>query len=58
MTIWHMRISPKPTNTHAEFVILIAFPLQQYMHERDSTLRYTYIACLFYWTMMWMYQIM
>ena len=48
MTIWHMRISPKPTNTHAEFVILIAFPLQQYMHERDSTLRYTYIACLFY----------
>jgi len=28
-------------------LILIAFPLQQRLHERPSMLRYTYIACLF-----------
>ena len=33
-------------NTHAEYVILIAFPLQQWLHERASLLRYTYFACL------------
>ena len=48
MTIWSMRISPKATNTHSEYVIIIAFPLKQLLHERDSTLRYTYIACLIY----------
>jgi hypothetical protein len=32
---------PNATNTHSEYVILIAFPLQQSLHER-----YTYIACL------------
>ena len=37
---------PKPTNTHSENVILIAFVLQQWLHERSSMLRYTYIACL------------
>jgi len=26
--------------------MLIAFPLQQRLHERASALRYTYIACL------------
>jgi len=33
ITIWHMRIVcwvPKATNTHSEYVILIAFPLQQW----------------------------
>jgi len=34
------------TNTHSEYVILIAFPLQQWLHERASMLRYTYIGCL------------
>ena len=29
-----------------EYVILIAFPLQQRLHERASVLCYTYIACL------------
>jgi len=32
MTIWRMRIAywvPKATNTHSEYVILIAFSLQQ-----------------------------
>ena len=50
MTIWRMRIAywiPKATNTHSEYVILIAFPLQQRLHKRASVLRYTYIVCLF-----------
>jgi hypothetical protein len=32
MTIWRMRIAcwmPKATNTHSEYVTVIAFPLQQ-----------------------------
>jgi len=36
----------KTTNTHSEYATLIAFPLQQRLHERASVLRYTYIACL------------
>jgi len=49
MTIWRMRVScwlPRATNTHTGCVILIAFPLQQWLHEVVSMLRYTYIACL------------
>ena len=34
----------KATNTHSEYVILIGFPLQQWLHERASMLRYTYSA--------------
>jgi hypothetical protein len=48
MTIWRMRIAcwkPKATNSHSEYVILTAFPLQQWLHESASMLRYTYIAC-------------
>jgi len=37
---------PKATNTLSEYVILIAFPLQQWFSERVSMLRYTYIAYL------------
>jgi len=37
---------PKATNAHSEQAVLIAFPLQQWLHERASMLRYTYIACL------------
>ena len=50
MTIWRMRIAcwiPKATNTHSEYIILIPFPLQQWLHERTSILRYTYTAVLF-----------
>jgi hypothetical protein len=36
----------KATNTHSEYLIPIASPLQQLLHERASILRYTYIACL------------
>ena len=49
MTIWRTRIARwvlKATNTHSEYVIPISFPLQQWLHERTSVLRYAYIACL------------
>jgi len=49
MTIWRMRIAcwiPKATDTHSEYVIFIALPLQQWLHERASMLRYTYIVVL------------
>jgi len=40
--IQHMRIScwiTKATHTYSEYVVLIAFPLQQWLHERASLLR-------------------
>ena len=50
MTIWRMRTAcwtPKATNTHSEYVILIAFPRQKKMlGECVSMLLYTHIACL------------
>jgi len=36
----------KATNTNSEYVILIAFPLQQYLHESVSIFCYTYILSL------------
>jgi hypothetical protein len=48
MTIWRMRIACwilKATNTHTVCVILIAFPLQQWLHERAAVLCHAYIAC-------------
>jgi len=30
--------------THSKYVILIAFPLQQWLRERASMLRYTHIV--------------
>ena len=50
MTIWRMRIAcriPKATNTYTGCVTtIIAFPLQQWLQERVSMLRYTYIASI------------
>jgi len=49
MTICRMPIAcwiPKATNTHSQYVIHTAFPLQQCLHEHSSVLRYTYIVCL------------
>ena len=49
MAIWRMRVAcwiPKATNTHSEYVILTAFPLQQWLREGASLLRHTYIVCL------------
>jgi len=48
MTIWRMRFAcciPKATNTHSEYVILIAFPLQQLLQKHASMLHYTHIVC-------------
>jgi len=47
MTIRRMRVAywiPKATNTHSQYVVLIAFPLQQWLYESPSMLRYTYMA--------------
>jgi hypothetical protein len=49
-TIRRMRFAcwmTKATDTHSEYVILIAFPLQQWLRERASMLRYPYISCPF-----------
>jgi hypothetical protein len=49
MTICRTRIAcwiPKSTNTHSEYVTLIAFPRQQRLLERASVLRYTCVASL------------
>jgi hypothetical protein len=37
---------PKATNAHSQYVILTAFPLQQWLYECTSMLRYTYKDCL------------
>ena len=47
MTKWRVRIAcwiTKATNTPSEYVLLLVLPLQQWMHERASVLRYPYIA--------------
>ena len=51
MIIWRVRITcliPKATNKNSEYVMLIAFPLQQCVHERASVLPYMYLACLLF----------
>jgi hypothetical protein len=43
VTIWRTRISrwiPKATDTHSEYVTLIAFPRLQCLHEGAPVLRY------------------
>jgi len=45
VTIWRMLIAcwiPTVIKAHSEFVILVGFPLQQWLNERASMLRYTY----------------
>jgi hypothetical protein len=46
--IWRMRIAcwiPKSTNTRSDCVICIPFTLEQWLHERASILRHTYVTC-------------
>ena len=48
MAIWHMRFACWITvaiDIHLEYVIVIAFPLQQWLLEPAALLHYTYIAC-------------
>jgi len=47
ITIRRMRIAcwiPKATSTHSQYVILIPFPPQQWLHERATMLHCTYIG--------------
>jgi len=37
---------PMTIDTQLEYVKIIVFPLQQWLHERASILRFTYIASL------------
>ena len=49
MTIWRMRIAcwvPQTIDTYSERVIHIAFPLQQWLHERASMLHNTILPVL------------
>jgi hypothetical protein len=49
MAIWRMRIAcwiPRAKNSRLGCVIFIDFPLRQWLHERSSMLRSTYIASL------------
>jgi hypothetical protein len=42
MALWRLGIAcwiPKATDTHSEYAIFIAFPLQQWVHEGASLLR-------------------
>jgi len=48
-TIWRMHIACwifKASNTHSEYAILVAFPLQQWWHESASLLHHSYLICL------------
>ena len=50
MTMWRLRIAcwiPKATNTHSEYVILIALSLQQWFHGSASMLRYSTLPVWF-----------
>jgi hypothetical protein len=49
LTIRRIRIAcwiHKAIDTHSEYVILIAFPLQQWLRELASLIRHRYITCL------------
>jgi hypothetical protein len=49
MTIWHVHITcwiRKTKNTQLEYILLIALPMQQWLHERALILRSVYTACL------------
>ena len=49
MAKWRTRIAcwiPKATDTHSEYVILIDFPQQRWLHERVSMSSYMYITSL------------
>ena len=51
MKIWRMRVAcciPKAINTHSEYVIIIPFTLQQWLHERASMSCFT--SCLVAWS--------
>jgi hypothetical protein len=49
--IWRMRMAcsiTKATDTHSEYLILIAFPRQKWLHGRAFMLRLS-VYCLYCW---------
>jgi len=42
----HCMLDNEGYKTHSEYAIIFVFPLQQWLQERASLLRYTHIACL------------
>ena len=46
MTLAHCIWITKATNTHSDYVVLIAFPLQQWLHICLSMFCYMYTVCL------------
>jgi len=57
MTIWRMRIARwilKATNTHSDYVTLIAFPLQHWFDERPSMLRHSTFPVWFKLKLSWL----
>ena len=51
MTIWLMRVACwilKATDTHLEYVILMAFSLRKLLHQQAAILRYIHFASLVY----------
>ena len=56
MTRRHMRVAswvPKATDTRSEHVILIACPLQQWLHERASVLLHSTLPVCYIVPSMW-----
>jgi len=51
ITIWRMRLASwitKTTDRNSEYVILIAFPRQQWLHEHASVLRHSTLPVLYF----------
>jgi len=49
MVVWRMLFVcwiNMAANKHLEYVLRVAFPLQQWLRKCNSLLRYTYFACL------------
>jgi hypothetical protein len=47
--MWRMCIAcwiPRATNTRSDCVLSIVFPLQQWLNDRTSMLRYAYTSCV------------
>ena len=48
----------KATDTHSEYVMFVAFPLQEIMHKGASLLLYMYIVCFVYYAVQYLLFIM
>ena len=42
----HLHAGSLRLKTYSEYITLIAFPLQRWLHERVPVFSYTYIACI------------